>query len=65
MHLKAADGKYYEGAVPLMDATNSFTLPFDGSSISGMPFWTGLAIANADSAPAATVTFTAYRADGG
>ena len=61
----AGDGKYYEGAVPLVTPSRGFSIPFDGTSFTeGTPFYSGLAIANANSAAAAAVTCSAYRADG-
>ncbi len=60
----AGDGKYYEGAIPMTAPTESFTVPFDGSSFFGTPFYTGLAIANADSTKPATLTCSAYDSGG-
>ena len=60
----AADDKYYEGAIAVTVPTTSFTVPFDGGNFSGTPFYTGLAIANADSTKSATLTCSAYDSSG-
>jgi hypothetical protein len=61
----AGDGKYYEGAVPLVVPSRAFTIPFDGTPFTdGTPIYSGLAVANANSTATATVTCSAYRDDG-
>lgn len=61
----AADGKYYEGSVPLGAPVRSFTLPVDGTSFTdGTPFLTGIGIANADASSQAQVTCVLYSANG-
>jgi len=62
----ALDGKYYEGAVPMVAAVSSFTLPYDGTLFtdpSGSPvadFVTAIALANPNPTSAAVVTCSAY-----
>jgi hypothetical protein len=54
----AGGGRYYEAGVPSSGGGSSFAVPFDATAFpaTGAPQYTGFAIANLDSANAATVT---------
>jgi len=62
----SADGKYYEGSIPLAAPSTTFSLPFDGSQFAptGDYIYTGLALANPNSGLSAAVTCAAYGLNG-
>jgi len=61
-----ADGKYYEGSIPLAAPSLGFTIPFDGSTFSntGDTTYTGLALVDPNTASSVTETCTAYDQNG-
>jgi len=63
---KAADGNFYEAAVPLTQGSTRFGMPFDATVFTerGWQIYTGLAITNLDSAKSATITCTAKNDSG-
>jgi hypothetical protein len=63
---KAADGNFYEAAVPLTQGGTRFGVPFDATTFTetGWQIYTGLAITNLDSARSATIACTAKNDSG-
>src|SRR5689334_20476729 len=63
---KAADGSFYEAAVPLSQGSTRFGVPFDATMFSetGWQIYTGLAITNLDSAKSTTIACTARNDSG-
>lgn len=62
----AADGNYYEASIPPSGGGFEWITPFDGTTFAatGNPTFIGLALANMDSAHAASVTCTARDSGG-
>ncbi len=62
----APDGNYYEAAVPSSTGSNEFLILFDGTNFgpTGVPTYTGLAIANLDTINSASVSCIARDSSG-
>ena len=60
------DGKYYEGSIPLASPSQSFTIPYDGSTFSntGDTTYTGLALVNPSTSSSVAETCSAYDKNG-
>jgi hypothetical protein len=63
---KALDGKYYEASVGATYGNTRFTMPFDATTFvpTGDQIYTGVAIANPDSANSSTIACTATDSSG-
>jgi hypothetical protein len=61
-----SDGSYYEAAVPASNGNHEFEIPFDATTLAenGAQLYTGIAIANMDSAITANVVCNARNSQG-